>query len=409
MNKFYLLILLGLVIRLILAFLPGFRIDVDVWAAWAYRVFDLGFIKFYSETVWTNYTPGYIYILYVLGAINKLLGLSPEVFYFLLKLPSIISELILATLIFKIVKEKSSFFISMIAASLILFNPGFIFNSSVWGQIDGLLSLLVVLSIYYLTKNKFILSSLTFSLAVLIKPQALFLSPLFIFFTLRNFNLKNILKLVIPGSFLALLLSLPFFISEPLTGLVELIVKMSNDYPVSSLFAYNFWGVVGFWIQDSTIWNNLTYRQWGLLLLGLYNISLAYFYCEETSSAYFKKSMSLYSLAALVFLSFYFLPTRVHERYLYTAIPFIILAASQFRSTLLFSSTIILSLIHFLNIYYVYVYYNELFSNSTHVLYWGPLYNLLDQNDNVLSLVATMIFLYISLVIIRLNYVKKDS
>lgn len=396
MNKLYLLVAVGLLIRLVLSPILGFKIDINAWSAWAFRGYELGFPNFYSDIIWTNYTPGYIYILYILEAVKRFFNLSPEMFYILLKIPSILAELTLASFVFKIIKERFSINIAIIAASLVLLNPAFIFNSSVWGQIDGLLTLLMILSVYHLTKSRLILSSIFFTLALLIKPQALFLMPVYILFILKNFNLDTFLKLVIPGAFLALTASLPFFPNKPLTGLIELVIKMANDYPASSLFAYNFWGIIGFWIDDSNNWYNLSYREWGILLLACYWISLILFY--------FKKTINLYALCTLALLSFYFLPTRVHERYLYPAIVFLILFAASLKSRTLFLLANIISFIHLLNLYYAYVYYNEFYLKMPKLLYNPILYNLLDTQSRSLSFLSTTIFVLISLVIIRLNY-----
>jgi len=63
-------------------------------------------------------------------------------------------------------------------------------------------------------------------------------------------------------------------------------------------------------------------------------------------------------MSALATLGFYFLPTRVHERYLYPSLIFLILAAIEQKSSKIIIFQILLSLVHFLNLYYVYIYYN---------------------------------------------------
>src|SRR3990167_7838657 len=101
---FYLILFAGLAIRLTLAFLPGFYIDTNVWYAWALRLNESTFNNFYSPTVWTNYTPGYLYILSFLAAI-----------------------------LYKVALPKSKQ-LAKILAVFIIFNPALIFNSSIWGS-----------------------------------------------------------------------------------------------------------------------------------------------------------------------------------------------------------------------------------------------------------------------------------
>jgi hypothetical protein len=186
---------------------------------------------------------------------------------------------------------------------------------------------------------------------------------------------------------------LPFFISEPITGPITLLSKMTSDYKATSLFAYNFWGVVGFWIDDSQMWFNLEYHRWGLFLVALYWIFLTYLYL--------KKSISLYALAALATLAFYFLPTRVHERYLYPAIPFLALTFGEVKNKKIIILSAILSLIYFLNLYYVYVYYNEFYLKLPKLLYTPLLYDFLDKNGKAISVLSTLVFVVITLLIYK--------
>lgn len=400
-NKiFLLLIITALSVKLFLAFLPGFKIDVDAWFAWAQRLNQVGFSGFYSDQIWTNYTPGFLYILGFLGFIKNLFQINDPSFYLILKIPSIIAELLLGIIVYQLVAKKSSLW-ATVAAIVILFNPAFIFNSSVWGQIDGLLSLMLILSIFLLNRKKLILSSIFFGLGFLIKPQAVALSPVFILFLIKDLSIKNFFKLTIPALLIVFPLSLPFFLNRPFSGVLELFSKMVSDYPYTSLFAYNFWGIVGSWVPDNTLWNGLSYQTWGYILLAIYWIIIGYFY--------FKKKLSFFALVTFATMGFFFLPTRVHERYLYPAIVFLILSSTIYKSRLLIALTGILSLIHFLNLYYVYVYYNEIYLILPRVLYNPIIYKFLDTNSKNLSLISTFIFILITIVIIRYDVKSSED
>lgn len=404
------LFLIGLAVRLLLINLPGFQIDVNAWFAWAIRLNQVGFTNFYSDQIWTNYTPGYLYILGILGFIKNLLHMSDSNFVLLLKFPSIGAEIILGLLVYRQVAKKSLVW-ATVAASFILFNPAFLFNSAVWGQIDGLLTLMLVISVYFLDQKKFILSSILLGLGFLIKPQAIALLPLFTLFFLKNKSIKNLLQLTLPFSLTVFLLSLPFFINQPFSGIPNLFFKMVSDYPYTSLFAYNFWGVIGFWIPDSQLWNGLTYQTWGYILLASYWTAIGYFYFskENSPTVYFKKKLSVYTLATLATLGFFFLPTRVHERYLYPAIVFLILFAIIYKSRLLVALTGILSLLHLLNLYYVYVYYNEFYFKLPKILYNFLLYNFVSSSSKILSLVSVVIFILISIVILKYDFTSQKD
>lgn len=397
----YYLILAGFLLRLIFASFPGFHVDTDTFFAWAVRAFDVGLAQFYSKDIWTNYTPGMIYLFYFLGLIRELFSISDSFFYFVLKLPSILSDLGLAFLIYKVLEKVVSKKMAMYGMAFCLFNPVLIFNASIWGAFDGFMTLFLFLSIYYLSQRKLILASVFFGISVLVKPQAIAIGPVFLFWLIYTFSQKtivnNLLKLSLPAILTVFILSLPFFPSDPLFGYFNLFIQMAQDYKGNSLFAYNFWGVFGFWIDDGTLLGPLSYRTWGILLMAIFWI---YFFV-----LFYKKKISdVYTLATLGFLAFFFLPTRVHERYLFSAIPFLILISVYLKNRVLILSTVFLSLLHTLNLYYVYIYYNEFYLQLPKVLYIPGFYEWLEENGRLLSGISTLIFAVIVITISRLAF-----
>lgn len=390
----------SLTVRLIFALFPGMKIDVDAWFAWAIRLNEVGFSHFYSDQIWTNYTPGYLYILWLLGLLKDFFQINTAFFYLILKLPSIISEIILGIFIYKAVSKRSTLW-GLLATASILLNPALIFNSAIWGQIEGLFTLILVLTIYYFHHKKYLFSSFLWGVGFLIKPQAILLLPIFALFFLKNLGITNLAKFISIAPAVVLLSSLPFFIKQPFSGIADLFFKMVGDYSVTSLFAYNFWGLVGYWIPDQTSWHGLSYKDWGYILYFLYWIMVGYFY--------FKKGFSLWALAVFSALGFFFLPTRVHERYLFPALVFLILYAGTIKSRILLMLSIILSFIHFLNLYYVYVYYNELYLNLPKLLYHDNIYKLLDKSPKVLSALSTSVFIFITMVVVKRVYVHKKT
>ncbi len=394
-----LLILAGAV-RSFFISLPAFKIDMDAWVAWAYRLAELGVHQFYSTQVWTNYTPGYLYILYILGIFNSLLALNQQTVILFIKLISIAFELGLAFMLyakFKEISQKQK----LILICFLLFNPSLIFNSTVWGQIDGILSFFLILAVYYLQNSRHQKSSLSYAYAFLIKPQSIAIAPLYLIELMKNRSLKKAKQIIIPGVWLFFILAIPFFLGDPIFGIFKLIFQMSQDYPATSLFAYNLWGIVGFWVDDLKTFGPFSYRMIGTLLYLGAIIAVIYLGL--------KRKANYFLLAALLCLSFYFLPTRVHERYLYPAIPFLFISAFLFKSKVLTILSSILSLFYFLSEYYVYIYYNEMYLHLNQALMYEPLYNLLDQNGKLMSLLSTTVFIMIVFVIIKIIYAQKTE
>lgn len=395
---FLTLIIAAFSIRLLLIPLPAFKIDMDAWVAWSYRLFDLGLAQFYSPEVWTNYTPGYLYILWIVSIINVIFSLSSAGLIILIKLISIIFEIGLAIFVYFKFQKNFSKKALLILSTFLLFNPATIFNSAIWGQIDGILTFFLLLAVYYLSTNHIQKSSLFYSFAFLIKPQSLALAPLFLIDIIKTFSLKKTKNLILPGTLLFFVLSLPFFLSDPIFGVFKLIFQMSQDYPATSLFAYNFWGIEGFWISDLQTIGPLTYRTIGTILFVAF-IAFVFFLGVRKKSNY-------YALATLLFLAFYFIPTRVHERYLYPSIPFLFIYAFIIKSKLLVILSVALSTLYLLSQYYVYVYYNEFYLKLDKILYQPQLYQFIDTNGKLLSLISSIIFIMMVWLITKSIYAK---
>lgn len=340
-----------------------------------------------------------MYVLHILGFIKTLLNLDNTTFLYLLKIPTIITDIALGVLVYKQLKKIIPRTLYILATCLIILNPVSIFNSSVWGQIDSIPTFFLFYSVLLLKNKKLILSSIFLSIAFVIKPQVLVILPAYVYFLFRNFSLKNTAKLFLPFVSFSTLISLPFFPQNQLLGIWQHIQKSADQYPYTSLFAYNFWGLIGFWIPDSTLYNSFSYQTLGLLLLFGFLFFVGYISKN--------KKISVYGLATLSLLGFFFLYTRIHERYLYPAIFFLIFLSFYLKSRLLIFLGIILSSIHFLNLYYVYIYYNHFFLKTPNILYNPTLYNTLAVNDKNLSLLSVVIFTLISITILSHDY-KKD-
>ncbi len=381
----------GLLIRLFLSPIQGFKFDIDTWFAWAIRLNTVGFGNFYSDQIWTSYPPGFLYILGFLGFLKNLFSINDSLFYMILKLPSVLAELGLGIFIYKITSNSWK----KLGLIFILFNPAFIFNSAVFGQFDGLFTLVILLSIFYLNQKKIILSSLFWGLSFLLKPQAILLFPLYFVYLTKNFSIKNIFQIAIPASLLTVLLFLPF-ISSNFTKLINIVSTLFGYYPYNSIFAYNLWGILGFWVPDSTTWANISYQNWGYILYSIFCLMIVLVYWK-------KKNLSLYDASALSALGFFFLLTRMHERYLYPALCLLIIVAVLKKSRLLLVLSGIFTFIYLLDLYYVYIYYNVFYLKISSVLLNLDVYNFADKNLKLISFFSTFSFIFASIGILKIN------
>ncbi|HET7099214.1 MAG TPA: glycosyltransferase family 39 protein [Patescibacteria group bacterium] len=334
------------IIRFLLSNLPSFGFDMGTWFGWANRLNSLGLSKFYSDTDWTQYTPGYMYWLWTIGK----LGWTNE---FAIKIPVLLADLGVGVLIWSLIR-KVNLKLAYLSFFLYTLNPVVIFDGSIWGQIDGLLTLFLFLSAYYLIEKKnFVLSVLFWSFAFLIKPQSIAVLPALLMAVLiKKFKLKEIVIAGIVGTITILILSWPFFVDDPVLGLPRLVIKMTQYYTYTSVNAFNIWSWVGMWKSDTQLFLGISLASWGAILLGSSVVLTLFSFRKKLD-----QKSNYYLLFAILSLCFFLFPTKVHERYLFPFFAFLLTSAGLSKSINLIGIYIVTSIASFLNLYYPYSYY----------------------------------------------------
>lgn len=335
-----------LIVRLFFSLLPSFGFDMGSWLGWAGRLSSLGLAKFYTDQSWTQYTPGFLYWLWFIGKVGWVND-------FAIKIPSILSDIGVGLLIWSLVNKVNKK-LALVSFFLYILNPIIIFDGSVWGQIDGILTLFIFLSAYFLIEKKnFIWAVFFWSIAFLIKPQSIaFLPVFFLAVLLKKFRWKEAVFGGITGLATIFFLSLPFFPGNFILGLPEQIIKMSKYYSYTSVYAFNIWSWAGFWKPDTSMFLGLSLYVWGMLLL-----AVSILFCLIVFRNKLDKKANWYLVFAVLALCFFLFPTRVHERYLFPFFAFLLTAAGLSKSPNLFGIYIVTSIASFLNVYYPYSYY----------------------------------------------------
>ena len=128
--------------------LKGHKNDIGLFKLWTsygdkYKVWE-----YYTTEHYVDYPPVYLYILYTVGRIAALFGVSKDEQAYLafIKFVPILCDAITTIFVFKCAKnkigEKKAFTLAWISA----LNPAFLCNSTVWGQVDSFATLIVRLS-----------------------------------------------------------------------------------------------------------------------------------------------------------------------------------------------------------------------------------------------------------------------
>lgn len=365
-NSIRFLISGALLLRLLAAVLSeGFGTDIACFAAWADRIYQVHPAAFYSPEIFTDYPPGYMYVLWLLGAVKHLFHLEqysvPHLL--LLKLPAILCDMACGLLLYRQALKKHTESHAFFLCLAYLFNPAVILNSSVWGQVDSILALIVALMCLYLVQGRMYAAYIAFGTGILIKPHTLLFAPVL----LAGF-LDHVVFREIPGTAgkdaarIAVLrirrighsclqgvtvlcgmviLCLPFGLKNVWNQYFNTV----SSYPYAAVNACNFWGLWGLnWVSQDETFLGIPCRVlgWGALFAAVA--------CVLFLSLRNRKQKDKYPfLAALMICTAFLFSVRMHERYLYPALLLLLLASVFKPSGLLLLCYAGFSILHFYN------------------------------------------------------------
>jgi len=378
-------------IRLFFALFPSFQVDMGTWLAWAKRMAELGPSHFYSDTVWTQYTPGFLYWLWIIGKLGLVNPLA-------IKIPTILADMLVGYLIWKIIRKTDISFANFAFIFYVL-SPVAILNGSIWGQIDGILTLFMFLSVFVLLEMKRnYLSWIFASMAFLIKPQAIAIYPLLGIVSLIRFGWKKTIFSILIGGAVIIIGFIPFYPHDTIVGIVNLIQKMGQSYSYTSLFAFNIWSYVGMWKLDSTNFAGLSYFTWGVILsFGAY-VAMLWRYRKVQSN-----NVIIYLMFALSCYIFFLFPTRAHERYLFPMFAYLVTFTGMIKQRIIFFLTGLAVVIYTINLYLSYSYYETVLNPFKNVFWEQSITNMIP----VLSAIQIGIFGCLILSPIRENLKEK--
>ena len=136
----------------------GYEVDVNCFLAWADMIFENGIGKFYSLDAFTDYPPGYMYILFVIGGIRSVFHIvqTSTLSIVLTKLPAILSDMAIGYLVYKIASKRMKETGAALLAGIFLFTPVIFVDSAIWAQVDSVFTLFIVLMCYLVTEKKLI-------------------------------------------------------------------------------------------------------------------------------------------------------------------------------------------------------------------------------------------------------------
>ncbi len=364
---FWLVLVLGLIIRLAIAYFQ-YSGDIKNHFAWGNGLLNDP-VGFYSRHFPgfndPNYPPLAIIFFSVANLfhqaitglilfLNKSIDIFPSFLvplfisenmrYAFLKFPGILADIFTFILIFKFLEKRQSIK-PLLLSALYLFNPAVIYISSVWGQIEPLTNLFLVWSLYIAIYSPYrLLSIFIFALGVLTKQTTLWFAPLYLILWLKQMNKDELFK--------GIILSLATFFTSfllirlgPGSAIRIYFQTLSGSSNLVSDAAWNIWHFIfPIGTEDTILFGPLSVRSISIFIL---LISLAYLLIK------LHKNFSIIRLLNYLFiwsLLVFFIQTRVHERHLAPAIMFCLLTPGIFSRYLL--DFLLLSSYHMYNLYW---------------------------------------------------------
>lgn len=309
------------ILLLIIFFLPSddFSFDTNLYRDWIGEVLRYGPIDFYSHSDSFNYLPLIIYIFWIYGNLTALVGLSQDLLVFRLGMSLLV--LGCAWLCYRLLRpaDTSVRQVTIPVIMLFGFNLTTIYNPTIWGQADVLLGFMLILTFGLIQRGHYLPAWVMLGLSILFKPQAIFVVPLLAVVLVKKGGWQKTGL----GSGLSVLictaLALPSF-----------------GFRWSEIHQYIFQEqLVGKYVIDGTI------RAYNLPFLFekpdqlalITNIGLGITVVTFVAMGLYlwkgpAKPGTIALASALGVTTFFALAIKMHERYLYYALPFLVLAVA---------------------------------------------------------------------------------
>lgn len=308
----------------------GHSSDMSLFSAWA----DLGrhesVSQFYGEKgaeYFVDYPPLYLYVLTAVGRIAGIFNIpfGSDIYVRMIKFIPIVADTALALLIYKLAQYEFDKKTACILSFLVLLNPACILNSVVWGQIDGLFTLIILWLIISVFKKRYFNAVFSFTVGMLIKPQMLIFLPLLGFWLLwdviSDFYEKKQLSVliracmgIVASAGIVVVSFLPIF-GLDFSRIFSLYKNAASQYPYASLNAANIFGAFGLnWADLTDTFLGISYQNWGFM--GIVSVSAAIgigtYFCKNRTGALI--------LGGFTVLGIFMLAHTMHERYMYPLI-----------------------------------------------------------------------------------------
>ncbi len=296
---------IGTALRLAAITGPGHPSDLPALSKWAEDVAKSGISGYYASGGTANYPP-VLYALWPLGTAFDDGQLRTAI-----RVLSIPFDIGIGVVLYWIGRTAGTERQGLWGASLYLLNPAIIVSGPLWGQLDALGALPMLGSLFAAGKGRVGLAAVLAVLAGLMKTQfgiAALVLGVILGATMRERDgIRRLVVAAVAAAMACAAIMVPLGLG-PLQYL-SIIRKFVAEFPYGSLNAFNPWALFLAFPRHDVQWFYV-----GAILLAV-GVVLALSLLRIRHDL-----VALLAVGFLIALALYFLPTRVHERYLFGAI-----------------------------------------------------------------------------------------
>jgi Gpi18-like mannosyltransferase len=274
------------------------------------------------------YPPGSLYLLWFSGWLGRLLEPSADGFRVIVETPPLIADFMIGLTLYFAALRDGRTTRALLVMLLFALNPALIFDTVVWGQSDSVVALpmlvAAILIFYRGDKLGYRLGWSAAAIAILAKPQALALAVPLGLWTLIDAGIAECGWCAAAFIGTMVLGILPYQLGHPWYWITNVYQDLGTRFSDASVGAFNFMGLIGgMGSPDTDKVLGVSYRALGLSLTAAVYVISSYLIWRA-------KSANQAMLATFVALfGFFMFAPRIHERYLYYPVVFLIPIALQ--------------------------------------------------------------------------------
>jgi Gpi18-like mannosyltransferase len=141
-----------------------------------------------------------------------------------------------------VASDKERIYSPSVAFAAVWLAPTVLFNGAVWGQSDAIWTFFILLSVYFISRDRPRAGLVSFAVGFSVKAQAIFLSPLIFALVLRR-TIHWLWLATIPIVYLAVAAP-AWLLGQPLSDILTVYFNQAETYARLSMNAANMWLLV---------------------------------------------------------------------------------------------------------------------------------------------------------------------